>query len=194
MYFKCRTIIATILIVLTICHYAYSEGALSRNKVTDKEFGYAERSLIEGKSLTEPSKEGVSGTAMFFTLQIPIPVSAFNLKDGKWVIAPQIGAGASFVFMVANVNENNEGNFNVTPLFFIGPMIAYGANMQPDQPQSVGSLPIGAVAGFSIISVGVGYDVLQNCLSISVGTKIDSFVFSDALSTNILNFKKKDTV
>ena len=164
------------MLVFFISSNVYSQE-LSRSKVTKKP--------VESTRSTEDS---APFTAVFGTTQFPISVTSFDYTDGKWEMSSSLTVGASFVLMIANLTEEQNGNYFVKPLFCLGPYISYGVKSTSDS--SVNSICIGGIIGISIISVTVGYDLYKQGATIGIGTKIETFTFSDSMSTTIFNKKR----
>ena len=105
-------------------------------------------------------------TALFFTTQIPVTVGNFFYKDGEWTESLGISVGASFVFMVANLNQTENNDFFVTPIFFIGTYVSYGTISESDS--NIGSICLGGILGISAISISFGYDFFNQAPTIGL--------------------------
>ena len=83
--------------------------------------------------------------------------------DGNWKLTTPIYVGYSYIFSYANGVVHQDSSITVENKFFFGAGANFG--VKPDLENGgalVGSVPVGAIVGYSRYGAFVGFDVINN--------------------------------
>lgn len=91
--------------------------------------------------------------------------------DGAWKLTTPIYVGYSYIFSYANGVVHQDSSITVENKFFFGAGANFG--VKPDLTNGgelIGSVPIGAIVGYSRYGAFVGYDIInkQTMLGVSI--------------------------
>lgn len=83
--------------------------------------------------------------------------------DGDWKLTMPIYVGYSYIFSYANGVIHQDSSITIENKFFFGGGINFGVT--PDAQnggQLIGSVPVGAIVGYSRYGGFIGYDIINN--------------------------------
>lgn len=83
--------------------------------------------------------------------------------DGAWKLTTPIYVGYSYIFSYANGVVHQDSSITVENKFFFGAGANFG--IKPDLENGgelIGSVPLGAIVGYSRYGAFVGYDIINN--------------------------------
>ena len=105
-----------------------------------------------------------------YTVDMTIRTPALQLTftqvekiDGAWKLTTPIYIGYSYIFSYANGVVHQDSSITVENKFFFGAGANFG--VKPDLENGgelIGSVPVGAIVGYSRYGAFVGYDVINN--------------------------------
>lgn len=130
-------------------------------------------------------KEGVNGD---YTVPMTLTTPALQLSftemekiNGGWTMTTPVAIGYSYIYSYANGVVHQDSSITVENRFFFGGGFNFG--VKPNSNGTlVGTLPVGAIVGFSKYGLFGGYDVLNGKPLIAVSLNLLNFPFLQSLT------------
>lgn len=130
--------------------------------------------IVKGRVTVKSLKYTSDSLKVGFTTNVTLPMSlrtpALQLTftkvekiDGKWMMTTPVYVGYSYIFSAANGVVHQDSSITVENRFFFGGGFNFGVTPDlTDGGRLIGSVPIGAIVGYSRYGAFAGYDVVNN--------------------------------
>jgi len=111
-------------------------------------------------------RNGLGDYTVPMTLRTPALQLTFTQVekiDGAWKLTTPIYIGYSYIFSYANGIVHQDSSITIESKFFFGGGVNFGVT--PDLANGgelIGSVPVGAVVGYSRYGGFIGYDIINN--------------------------------
>jgi len=108
------------------------------------------------------------------TQTIPITFSKLvKGSDGKYTVGAQLSIGYGYVWILGKMTALGDDDVRIDPGFFVGANLDVGVRNDGGEAKPAASL--GAIVGFNIVAVTIGYDFLGESPYVGLSSKIDVF-------------------